>query len=119
MLGWWSEDYVHWYNFSHNYPGIARFTPSQAFTGKHVEVAQQCQEAFDLAFLRHPERFVSCPPKVTLPPPTVYINPVLDLEGRPDPAPSVKFSTIGSVKSKLLMVQFEVSVCHILQCPAK
>lgn len=97
----WCEDYVHWYNFSHHHTGIASFTPSQVFTGQHVEVAQQRQDALDLAFLSHPERFVSGPPKVTLPPPTVYINPVLDLDGRPDPAASVNFPTLGRVKSKL------------------
>ena len=48
---------------------------------------------------------------------TVCINPVLDLDGQPDPKATVNFPTLERVKSKLQMLQFELSDCHILQCP--
>lgn len=97
----WCEDYVAWYNFSHHHAGIASFTPSQVFTGKHIEITQTRQEALDLSYLRHPERFVKGPPSVKMPPATVYINPVLDLDGQPDPKATVNFPTLERVKSKL------------------
>ena len=97
----WCMDYVAWYNFSHHHAGIESFMPSQVFTGQHIEIAQTRQEALDLSYLRHPERFVKGPPSVKMPPATVYINPALDLDGQPDPKATVNFPTLERVKSKL------------------
>lgn len=97
----WCEDYVDWYNFSHHHSGIANFTPAQVFTDQHHEIAQQRQEALSLSYERNPERFVNGPPTVKMPPTVVYINPVLDIEGRPDPTAAVNFPTLERVKSKL------------------
>ena len=97
----WCEDYVNWYNFSHHHAGIASFTPAQVFTGKHVDIARTRQEALDFSYLMHPERFVNGSPSVKMPPTIVYINPVLDLNGCPDPTAAVNFPTLNRVKSKL------------------
>lgn len=74
----WSEDYVAWYDFSHHHAGIESFTPSRVFIAQHVEIARKRQEALDLSYLRHPERFVKGPPLLKMPPETVYINPIFD-----------------------------------------
>ena len=97
----WCEDYVDWYNFSHHHSGVANFTPAQVFTGQHHEIAGLRQEALSLSYQRNPERFVNGPPTVKMPPNVVYINPVLDLDGRPDPTAAVNFPTLERVKSKL------------------
>lgn len=72
----WCADYFEWYNTQHHHSGLAGFTPEQVFTGSYVEVARNKQSALDVIYEKHPERFVTGRPTVTMPPTVVAINPV-------------------------------------------
>jgi hypothetical protein len=47
------------------------------FYGRVAKVAAVRQAALDVAYGAHPERFPNGPPRVSLPPPAVYINPIV------------------------------------------
>ena len=100
----WCEDYVDWYNFSHHQSGVANFTPAQVFIGQHHEIAGLRQEVLSQSYQRNPKRFVKGSPTVKMQPNIVYINPVLDVDGRPDPTAAVNFPTLEGGKSKLLII---------------
>ncbi len=72
----WCGEFFEWYADTHRHSGLAFFTPADVFFGRVEELAQVRQGALDAAFAAHPERFVSGPPKVALPPDRVVINPV-------------------------------------------
>lgn len=71
----WFQEFFDWYNEQHHHEGIALFTPGQVFRGEVAGVAAIRQQALDAAYAAHPERFVSGPPSVPLPPAQVLINP--------------------------------------------
>lgn len=71
----WCQEFFDWYNEQHHHEGIALFTPGQVFRREVVDVAATRQRALDAAYTAHPERFVNGPPRVTLPPTQVLINP--------------------------------------------
>jgi putative transposase len=43
----WCEDYFDWYNFKHHYIGMSSFTPEQVYTGRHLKVGMDKQQALD------------------------------------------------------------------------
>ena len=71
----WFQEFFDWYNEEHHHEGIALFTPAEVFRGEVEKVAAVRQQALDSAFAEHPERFVKGPPKASLPPAQVRINP--------------------------------------------
>jgi putative transposase len=71
----WFQEFFDWYNEEHHHEGIALFTPAEVFRGEVEKVAAVRQQALDSAFAEHPERFVKGPPKASLPPTQVRINP--------------------------------------------
>jgi len=91
----WFREFFEWYNEHHHHEGIALFTPGQVFRSEVVEVAAVRQRALDVAWLAHPERFVSGPPKVPLPPTQVRINPA-------DAAPPSAAAVCSTPNSELL-----------------
>lgn len=97
----WCEDYVGWYNFQHHHSALAGFTPSQVFTEQHLEIARLRQEALNIQFQNHPERFVKGCPVVRLPPNEVFINPALTEDGKPDIKVAVNFPTMNRCKTRL------------------
>jgi len=90
----WCADYYHWYNFDHHHSGLAGFTPEQVFTGYFHEIAATKQVALDAQYARCPERFVSGPPVVPLPPSEVTINPVTEEERAAGASSVVNFPTL-------------------------
>lgn len=90
----WCAEYYHWYNFEHHHSGLAGFTPEQVFTGRYKDVASGKQAALDIQYARRPERFVSGPPVVRMPPSEVTINPVTDDEREAGVRSAVNFPTL-------------------------
>lgn len=66
--------YFHWYNQEHHHHGLALLTPAQVHQGLADQVLQQRQQALNVAYAAHPERF-SQPPRVPKLPAEVWINP--------------------------------------------
>lgn len=64
-----------WYNERHRHSSIALLTPSDVHNGRAVATITKRQRALDVAYQRHPERFVAHPPKHPQPPPAAWINP--------------------------------------------
>ena len=72
----WLQDFFAWHNDDHHHAGLALFTPAEVFYGRVAAVAATRQVALDAAYSAHPERFPNGPPRVSLPPAAVYINPI-------------------------------------------
>lgn len=73
----WLQDFFAWHNDHHHHSGLALFTPADVFHGRVAEVAAVRQAALDAAHRAHPERFPNGPPRVSLPPAVVHINPIV------------------------------------------
>lgn len=67
--------FFRWYNQQHRHSGIAMMTPEMMHTGQAAAVQTARQQVLDLAYARHPERFVRGAPAALPPPTAVYINP--------------------------------------------
>lgn len=72
----WLGEFFDWHNNHHHHSGLALFTPADVFYGRVPAIAAIRQAALDAAYRAHPERFPNGPPRVRLPPPAVYINPI-------------------------------------------
>jgi putative transposase len=72
----WLQDFFAWHNDDHHHAGLALFTPAEVFYGRVAAVAATRQVALDAAYSAHPERFPNGPPRVSLPPVAVHINPI-------------------------------------------
>ena len=96
----WCEDYFHWYNHVHHHSGLAYFTPEQVFTGRDRSIALTRQAALDRQYQRHPERFVKGPPRTTLPPEQMSINPVAPDEAGTPESRAVNFPTLTAAKER-------------------
>ncbi len=75
--------FFRWYNHEHYHSGIAFLTPFMVHYGKAQEVLAGRQQALDIAYAAHPERFVGKPPSPLVLPEAVWIN-------RPDPLPDAQ-----------------------------
>jgi putative transposase len=64
-----------WYNTEHHHSGIGMLTPAAVHYGQAPRIIAARQQTLDTAFARHPERFVSNPPRHQEVPPHVWINP--------------------------------------------
>ena len=90
----WCEDYFNWYNFEHHHSGLAGFTPGQVFTGSYRELAKLKQRVLDDRYALNPERFVRGRPIAPMPPKSVAINPVTELEQKVEENDRVNFPTL-------------------------
>ena len=70
----WCGTFFRQYNFDHRHSGIAHLTPAAVHHGEAEEMLRTRQAAMDLAYQRHPERFVNGPPTVQPLPTEVWIN---------------------------------------------
>jgi putative transposase len=66
--------FFQWYNYEHRHFGLNLFTPAQVHFGDHERARTVRQDAMDLAYARHPERFVRGRPIVQGPPSEAWIN---------------------------------------------
>jgi len=64
-----------WYNSEHRHSGIRMLTPESVHYGREKQVLLARQSVLDMAYARHPERFVRGLPTVEPLPKAVYINP--------------------------------------------
>ena len=94
----WFNSYFQWYNFSHHHSGLAGFTPEQVFTGRYHDIAATRQAALDEMYHRHPERFVAGPPKTSMPPSLVTINPIMPEAIERGESSAVNFPTLPSAR---------------------
>ena len=70
-----SVDFFRWYNQEHRHSGVALYTPADVHYNRVKDIQQRRQAALDIAYQRHPKRFVRKPPEAALPPQAVWINP--------------------------------------------
>ncbi len=78
--------FYRWYNSEHRHSGIALFTPSDVHHGRVEEKSAIRQTALDVAYAKHPERFVRGRPKPLQLAPASYINRPQDSAERTDAA---------------------------------
>lgn len=90
----WFDSYFEWYNFKHHHSALAGFTPAQVFTGQQHQVAATRQAALDEMYQKHPERFVAGPPRTSMPPSVVAINPVTQDDIERGISTTVNFPTL-------------------------
>jgi putative transposase len=64
-----------WYNTEHYHSGIGLLTPHDVHYQRHGIVLERRQRVLDIAYARHPERFVHRPPTPQTAPTAVWINP--------------------------------------------
>src|SRR5208337_5695937 len=72
------QGFFPWYNTEHRHSGIGLLTPAMVHYRQAENILRQRQEVIDVAYQRHPERFVRSAPKPPALPSEVWINkPVL------------------------------------------
>jgi len=77
----WSASFFSWYNHEHRHEGIGLFTPSDVYTGRHLDLTRSRQRVLDMAYAAHPERFVHGRPTPPVVPEEVWINrPTVEVE---------------------------------------
>jgi putative transposase len=69
------QQFFHWYNHDHHHSGLQLLTPATVHYGRADQLISQRQAVLDVAFQRHPERFVRRPPLHPSLPDAVWINP--------------------------------------------
>lgn len=79
----WLEPFFEWHNDDHQHSGLALFTPADVFFGRVPAVHDVRQKALDAAFALNPTRFPNGPPRASLPPAEVHINPLGALVATP------------------------------------
>ena len=78
------QSFFRWYNEEHRHSGVGLLTPATVHYGQAENALRQRQDVLDVAYQRHPERFVRSAPKPPAPPSEVWINkPVSTLEPLP------------------------------------
>ena len=64
-----------WYNTEHHHSGLAFLTPEMVHYGRIQQVLEDRTKVLDVAYAKHPERFIGGPPKPKTPPEAAWINP--------------------------------------------
>ena len=57
------QSFFRWYNEEHRHSGIGLLTPATVHYGQAENILRQRQDVLDVAYQRHPERFVGSAPK--------------------------------------------------------
>src|SRR6266849_1898161 len=68
------QSFFRWYNEEHRHSGIGLLTPATVHYGQAENILRQRQDVLDVAYQRHPERFVRSAPKPPVLPSAVWIN---------------------------------------------
>lgn len=68
------QSFFRWYNDEHHHSGVGLLTPATVHYGQAENALRQRQDVLDVAYQRHPERFVRSAPKPPAPPNEVWIN---------------------------------------------
>ena len=72
--GAFCQSFFRWYNEEHCHSGIGLLTPATVHYGQAENILRQRQDVLDVAYQRHPERFVRSAPKPPSLPSEVWIN---------------------------------------------
>ncbi|KAF0169232.1 MAG: integrase catalytic subunit [Limisphaerales bacterium] len=86
------REFFPWYNDEHHHSALGWLTPAQVHYGRAAAVLDGREQVLRRAYLAHPERFVSGPPRPASPPTAVWINPPT--------APHVELPSLHSVNSR-------------------
>jgi putative transposase len=68
------QAFFRWYNTEHRHSGVGLLTPAMVHYGLAENILRRRQQVLDLAYQRHPERFVRSAPKPPALPSEVWIN---------------------------------------------
>ena len=68
------QSFFRWYNEEHRHSGVGLLTPAMVHYGQAENIRRQRQDVLDVAYQRHPERFVRSAPKPPALPCEVWIN---------------------------------------------
>ncbi len=91
----WADAFFNWYNYHHCHTGLALLTPAIVHFGQRPAILAVRQSTLDLAYVRHPERFIRHAPMAAVQPPSaVGINwpqqqSAQPVEVNPSPIPSL------------------------------
>lgn len=69
------QQFFRWYNNEHLHSSIGYFAPANVHYNRSQLLAERRQQRLQRAYEERPDRFVNGPPKVSLPPAAVWINP--------------------------------------------
>jgi putative transposase len=98
----WTRRFVDNYNHHRPHEGIALFTPANLFLGQVDDILSVRQQALDVHYTEHPERYVHGRPKAARPPTEVWINPDLAL-----PADQL-LATTGALKAQETQIEADL-----------
>ena len=68
-------EFFPWYNHQHHHSGLQLLTPAMVHYGQAAQLISKRQAVLDVAYQRHPERFVRRAPQHPSLPEAVWINP--------------------------------------------
>ena len=71
----WARSFFDWYNNEHHHVALGLMTPADVHFGHAPIIIQKRQEVLQMAYEKHPERFVNGVPKAPQLPKAVWINP--------------------------------------------
>ena len=71
----WARPFFNWYNDEHHHSSIGLMTPSDVHFERAPLIIQKRQQVLQMAYEKHPERFVNGPPKAPELPEAAWINP--------------------------------------------
>jgi putative transposase len=68
------QRFFQWYNEEHRHSGVGLLTPAMVHYGQAENILRQRQKVLDVAYQRHPERFVRSAPRPPVVPMEAWIN---------------------------------------------
>jgi putative transposase len=68
------QRFFQWYNEEHRHSGVGLLTPAMVHYGQTENILRQHQEVLNVAYQRHPERFVRSAPRPPALHSEVWIN---------------------------------------------
>lgn len=71
----WALEFFQWYNYEHHHSALGLLTPADVHFGRAEAMLDQRQQVLQIAYQKHPERFVKGPPRPAQLPTAVWINP--------------------------------------------
>src|SRR5438105_7464235 len=101
------QSFFRWYNDEHRHSGIGLLTPAAVHYGQAENVLRQRQKVLDVAYQRHPERFVRSAPKPPAVPSKVWINKPISTPASLPAAPEEqqKWGCCGSTELPIVVAR--------------
>ncbi len=101
------QSFFRWYNEEHRHSGIGLLTPAAVHYGQAENVLRQRQKVLDVAYQRHPERFVRSAPKPPAVPSKVWINKPISTPASLPAAPEEqqKWGCCGSTELPIVVAR--------------